>query len=83
MLRRCSELLGKARLNPAGLRFADLCRLAECHGWRFARQKGAHRLYVRLGAQRPMNFQVGDKGAAKAYQVRQLLNWIDENSETS
>ena len=78
---RCSDLLEKARRNPEGLRFADLCKLAECHGWVFARQKGAHRLYTMPGAPRPMNFQEGEKGASKTYQVRQLLNWIEENPE--
>ena len=78
---RCAELLEKAKQNPAGLRFAELCKLAECHGWVFARQKGAHRLYVRPATQRPMNFQEGEKGTSKTYQVRQLLAWIEDTSE--
>jgi hypothetical protein len=80
---RCSDLLHKAKQNPEGLRFVDLCKLAECHGWVFAREKGSHRLYTRPAAQRPMNFQEGENRIAKAYQVRQLLNWIEENSESN
>ena len=47
----------------------------------FAREKGSHRLYKRPAAPRPMNFQEGENGTAKTYQVRQLLAWIEENSE--
>ena len=78
---RCSDLLERAKQNPDGLRFAELCKLAECHGWVFAREKGSHRLYKRPAAPRPMNFQEGENGTAKTYQVRQLLAWIEENSE--
>ena len=80
-MRRCADLLERAKKNPGGLRFADLCKLAECHGWEFARQKGAHRLYTRPGSARPLNFQEGEKGTSKTYQVRQLLHWIEEHSE--
>lgn len=45
---RCSDLLEIATRNPEGLRFVDLCKLAECHGWVFARAKGSHRLYKGL-----------------------------------
>jgi hypothetical protein len=82
-MHRCSDLLEKARQNPAGVRFSDLYKLAECHDWQFARQKGAHRLYTRPGSPRLMNFQEGPNGMSKSYQVKQLLNWIDENAEAN
>lgn len=73
---KCDELLARARRNPAGLRFVELCKLAECHRFEFARQKGSHRVYRRVGTRLLMTFQdVG--GMAKAYQVRQLLEVID------
>lgn len=73
----CEELLEKARNSPNSLRFTELCQLAECFGWEFARQKGSHALYKRRGSTQLMNFQ-NDKGKAKDYQVRQLVDAIDE-----
>lgn len=78
---KCDDLLKKARANPIGVRFADLLKLAECHKWTLDRQKGSHRIYVKEGNQRPMNFQEAPGGKAKPYQVRQLLAAIDEESE--
>jgi predicted RNA binding protein YcfA (HicA-like mRNA interferase family) len=77
-LPRCEELLERARRNPSGLRFAELCRLAECFGWRCARRRGDHVLYKRPGTMRLMNFQNAG-GRAKPYQVRQLLAAIEES----
>ena len=75
-MRSCAELLGRARSNPRGLRFTELCALAECYGWEFDRSRGSHHIYKRAGYIRVMNFQdIG--GAAKPYQVRQLLHAID------
>lgn len=73
----CKKILQKALDAPQTLRFTELCQLAECFGWRFARQKGAHRLYKRSGSIELMNFQ-DDQGMAKAYQVRQLVRALDE-----
>lgn len=78
---RPAKLFELARNNPGGLRFSDLCRLAEAFGFRFQRQKGSHRVYAHEGTRQIMNFQ-NDRGAAKAYQVRQLLDCIDLNRLT-
>lgn len=79
-MNKCQKLLQKARRSPSSLRFDELCRLAECYGWVFVRQNGSHRLYenVRLTPEegRFMNFQ-SDNGKAKPYQVKQLLNAIE------
>lgn len=72
----CKERLERARANPRGVRFSDLCALATCHGWVFDRLAGSHRIYKRIGHARLMNFQDHD-GMAIAYQVRQLLRAID------
>ena len=74
---RCEELLERARKVPSGLRFSEVCRLAECFGWRRARQRGDHVLYKRPGTMQLMNLQ-DDGGRAKPYQVRQLLAAIEE-----
>lgn len=76
---KCDDLLEKARNNPRGLRFQELCDLAVCLGWVFARQDGtSHRIYKKPGERRLMDFQEGPNGTAKPYQVRQLLNTIQD-----
>ncbi|HET7234614.1 MAG TPA: type II toxin-antitoxin system HicA family toxin [Longimicrobium sp.] len=74
----CKKRLDEARANITGLRFANLCALAECFGWVFVRQSGSHRLYKRNGSTALMNFQEDRSGRAKPYQVRQMLAAIDE-----
>ncbi len=78
---RPAKLVQLARNNPAGLRFSELCRLAEAFGFVFQRQKGSHRVYAHDGIREIMNFQ-DDRGTAKAYQVRQLLDCIDKDGLT-
>lgn len=73
---KCDELLARARRNPAGLRFVELCKLAECHRFEFARQKGSQFVYKRAGTRVTMTFQ-DVHGRAKEYQVRQLLDVIN------
>jgi hypothetical protein len=75
---RPARLLAAARQNPCGLRFRELCRLAEAFGFVFQRQKGSRWVYAHDGIREIMNFQ-NDRGTAKAYQVRQLLDSIDRN----
>ncbi len=78
---RPARLFQLARNNPGGLRFSDLCRLAEAFGFELQRQKGSHRIYAHDGLRQIMNFQ-DDRGSAKAYQVRQLLDCADRNGLT-
>ena len=78
---RPAKLLQSARGNPAGLRFSGLCRLAEALGFIFQRQKGSHRVYAHPGKRGIMNFQ-NDRGMAKAYQVKQLLDFVDRQNLT-
>ncbi len=73
---RCEKLLRKAQQTPGGLRYEEVCYLAECFGFVFDRQKGSHRIYKRNGFPRVMNFQ-NDNGKAKLYQVPQLLAAIE------
>ena len=78
----CDKLEAKARHSATNFHFADLCRLAECYGFEFVGQRGSHHKYrhPKHPAYR-MNFQE-DKGKAKAYQVRQLLAFIDDYGKT-
>ena len=73
---RCEKLLELARRNPAGLRFTELCLLAECHGWTLDRQHGSHRTYKRPHHPRRLTFQPGRNGEAMRYQVDQLLDAV-------
>jgi hypothetical protein len=78
-------LVEKARRNPKGIRFAEICRI--CDGY-FGepRQKGSsHRIYKTPWDGDPrVNIQ-NSKGMAKAYQVRQVLKAIERltDEETS
>jgi hypothetical protein len=80
VMARCEKLLGKAKASPNNLRFDEICKLAECHGWIFKRQRGSHTLYEHPGLTpefgRRQNFQ-SDQGKAKEYQVLQLLSAIE------
>jgi len=71
------KLLQKAYSTPDGLRFDELVRLAEQHGFEFDRQKGSHKFYVHATTGKTLNFQ-DRKGKAKAYQVKQCLRAIEE-----
>ncbi|MFI3272122.1 MAG: type II toxin-antitoxin system HicA family toxin [Pseudomonadota bacterium] len=67
--------------QQGNLSFDDLCRLAEKAGFVFSRQGGSHQMYKHpiysLGHPKydAMNFQ-DQNGQAKAYQVRQLVEFI-------
>ena len=71
------EILEKMRANPAGVRFADLCKVCD-HFFGQARQSsGSHRVYKTPWQGDPrVNIQ-NDKGRVKAYQVKQVLKAIE------
>jgi len=75
------KLLLLARSSSGSIRYSDLCRLAEAFGFEFQRQKGSHRIYTHEDTRQIMNFQ-NERGKAKAYQVRQLLDCIDRHRLT-
>jgi len=80
MNKRCQKLLQKAQNSANNFRFNDLCKLAECFGWKFKNQEGSHLIYkndeLDLIQGCRQNFQNKD-GKAVLYQVRQLLKAID------
>ena len=81
---RIAGIVAAMRVNPAGVRFADLCRVCE-HYFGEARQAGtSHRVYRTPWPGDPrVNVQEGKGGKAKAYQVRQVLRAIDKLSGAS
>ncbi len=76
---KCTKTLQKARNSVSNLRFEEVCSLAECFGFTLYRQKGSsHRIYQRKGHIGFLNFQRAKDGNAKAYQVQQLLDLIEQ-----
>ena len=57
------------------VRFSDLVRLVEAHGFVFAGQEGSHRGY-RHACGAVLNLQEKD-GEAKPYQINQFLKIVD------
>lgn len=71
------EILEKLRANPAGARFADLCKVCDHYFGPARLASGSHRVYKTpwIGVPR-VNIQ-NNKGSAKAYQVKQVLKAIE------
>jgi len=70
------DILAQMRRNPKGIRFRDLCRVCDFFFGAARQLGGSHRIYKTPWAGDPrVNIQ-NDKGMAKAYQVRQVLNAI-------
>jgi hypothetical protein len=67
------SLLLEMRRSPAGMRFAQVCRVAE-HFFGEPRRNGSHVIFRMPWPGDPrVNLQDDGSGKAKAYQVRQLL----------
>ncbi|MDD2734817.1 MAG: type II toxin-antitoxin system HicA family toxin [Desulfuromonadaceae bacterium] len=79
LLEKLHKLYGKCELSQSNVSFAELCKLAEIVGFIFDRQNGSHRVYRHEKFPGIMNFQ-DVKGKAKPYQVKQLLNFINEHN---
>ncbi|MCK5685401.1 type II toxin-antitoxin system HicA family toxin [bacterium] len=77
------KLYTKAVNSPEGLKFKELCSLAELYGFELNRIKGSHHFYKRSSIPKLiMNFQPfpTDKKMAKPFQVKQLLAAIEEHN---
>lgn len=80
---KCADLLEAAKRNRRGLRFNKLVQLAECVGFVTRRRTAtSHLIMRRSGFVRHMNFQPDRNGMAKAEQVKQLLDAIEEITES-
>ncbi len=74
---RAPKLLAKAIRGNQNLRFAELTSLAEAFGFVLDRVSGSHHIYHNPRIKEILNLQdVG--GKAKSYQVRQLLDLVEE-----
>jgi len=74
---RIEDILAQMELNPADVRFNDLCRVCD-HYFGKSRQKGtSHRVYkIPWQGDPRVNIQ-SKKGKARAYQVKQVLKAIE------
>ncbi len=75
---RKEKLLEAARQLPANFSYNDLVRLAEMFGFEKKRTRGSHTIFKHPSGPPLMNFQ-NRNGKAKEYQVKQLVNYIDDN----
>lgn len=81
---KIEDILHAMRINPATIRFRDVCKVCD-HYFGEARQKGSsHRIYKTPWQGDPrINIQ-NTKGKAKAYQVKQVLKAIERlNNENN
>lgn len=79
MNQRCRGLFEKARNNPSGLRFSEVRLLCRCIGMIEDRTEGSHFIYK---LERPfilLSMQRMRDGKAKAYQVRQFIDFVEEH----
>ena len=58
------------------MRFADMRRFVEAHGFELRRVRGSHHLFAHPGVPELVNLQEV-RGKAKPYQIRQVLRLIE------
>ena len=76
-----TEILAAMRRNPAGTRLRDPCEVCDAYFGEARRSASSHRVYKTPWWGDPrVNIQ-NDKGMAKAYQVKQVLQAIKRLEE--
>jgi hypothetical protein len=74
---KVADILETMRHQPAGVRFADLCKVCDHYFGSARLTSGGHRVYKTPWSGGPrVNIQ-NHKGYAKVYQVKQILKAID------
>lgn len=79
MNKKCYELYEKAKRNPVGIKFGELQKLCLCIEMQHVRTSGSHHIYRRKNPHYTISIQEMGDGMAKPYQVRQLIDFIDDN----
>lgn len=74
------KLLQKAKSSPQNIRFEELCKLCQYAEMKLMRTSGSHHIYHRKHPTLTLSIQEGMDGKAKPYQVRQLVNFIEDHS---
>ena len=71
------DIIQAIRNDPAGVRFAELCKVCDHYFGQARHTSGSHRVYKTLWVGDPrVNIQ-NNKGMSKAYQVKQVLKAIE------
>ena len=73
------KLLEKALASPANLRFEEACALARAFGFELSRIRGSHHIFRHPEVSELVNLQEVH-GRAKPYQIKQLLNLVEQYS---
>ena len=69
------QILGGSK----NVRFQNLIKLAEAYGFELSRVSGSHHIFVHPEIDELLNLQ-NVKGKAKPYQMRQLLNLVEQHN---
>jgi hypothetical protein len=72
-----AELVETMRANPANVRFSVACKVADAFFGAPTQHGSSHRVWKMPWPGNPRVNMQNDRGKAKAYQVRQLLEAID------
>jgi len=76
-----NKLIDKARNSSENITFDELRYLFENCGFINRGQEGSHVVYKYRGTPAvSYSIQCGKSGKAKAYQVKWLIDWFDENN---
>ena len=75
------KLYKKAKQSPKNVRLKELCSLALHVGFELSNQEGSHMVYIFPSTGERMNYQSdkGDSSKAKSYQVKQLVDFIEDH----
>lgn len=71
------DLLHAMKNNPVGVRFADACKVADHFFGEPTQNKSSHRVWMMPWPGNPRVNMQNEKGSAKAYQVRQLVEAVE------
>ena len=73
-----ASILKMLHRNPKGVRFTDLAKVCDKYFGQPRQQRTSHRIYRTPWPGDPRVNRQNDKGMAKAYQVRQVINAIEK-----
>lgn len=76
---RVRYLLSRIKRSRHNTRFDDLCKLVEAAGIPLKRRSSSHRIYEDVNRGIFLNLQPGSGGKAKGYQVRQVIQEIEDH----
>jgi predicted RNA binding protein YcfA (HicA-like mRNA interferase family) len=70
------KLLKRILAGSKNIRFEEMVALVEAFGFRLARVRGSHHIFIHPAVDELVNLQ-NVKGQAKPYQVRQFLRLVE------